>query len=168
MLAYPAAGRLERLINIWIEELTEEEMRILADETASGVLRYTAHVHALQTFIEKVTVFRAAASYVDKDLEQKGSVGEDTVARTYKLSALYDRYFEYADFLAAQGLVKHAVAFLKLTPTGYKGAQGMQLEFAAGRERLPCIARRQAIAVSWPGGLRRYFMRDHARSKQER
>jgi len=27
MLAYLAAGRLERLINIWIEELTEEEMR---------------------------------------------------------------------------------------------------------------------------------------------
>ena len=136
MLAYLAAGRLERLINIWIEELTEEEMRILAAETASGVSRYTAHVHALQTFIEKVTVFRAAASYVDKDLAQKESVGGDTTDRTYKLSALYDRYFEYADFLATQGLVKHAVAFLKLTPTGYKGAQGTQLEFAAGRERL--------------------------------
>lgn len=136
MLAYLAAGRLERLINIWIEELTEEEMRILADETASGVSRYTAHMHALQTFIEKVTVFRAAASYVDKDLVQKGSVGEGAPARTYKLSALYDRYFEYADFLATQGLVKHAVAFLKLTPTGYKGAQDTQLEFAAGRERL--------------------------------
>ena len=136
MLAYLAAGRLERLINIWIEELTEEEMRILAEETASGVSRYTAHVHALQSFIEKVTVFRAAASYVDKDLLQKESVGKDTVARTYKLSALYDRYFEYADFLATQGLVKHAVAFLKLTPTGYKGAQGTQVEFAAGRERL--------------------------------
>jgi protein transport protein SEC31 len=136
MLAYLAAGRLERLINIWIEELAEEEMRILADETAPGVSRYTAHVHALQTFIEKVTVFRAAASYVDKDLAQKESVGGDTAARTYKLSALYDRYFEYADFLATQGLVKHAVAFLKLTPTGYKGAQGTQLEFTAGRERL--------------------------------
>jgi len=136
MLAYLAAGRLERLINIWIEELTEEETRILADETASGVSRYTAHVHALQTFIEKVTVFRAAASYVDKDLARKESVGADMAARTYKLSALYDRYFEYADFLATQGLVKHAVAFLKLTPAGYKGAQGTQPEFAAGRERL--------------------------------
>jgi len=140
MLAYLAAGRLERLINIWIEELTEEETRILADDTASGVSRYTVHVHALQSFIEKVTVFRAAASYVDKDLEQKESVGENTAARSYKLSALYDRYFEYADFLATQGLVKHAVAFLKLTPKGYKGAQGTQLEtqleFAAGRERL--------------------------------
>ena len=134
MLAYLAAGRLERLINIWIEELTEEEARILADETASGVSRYTAHAHALQTFIEKVTVFRAAAPYVDKDLEQTG--GEGAAARTYKLSALYDRYFEYADFLATQGLVKLAVAFIKLTPQGYKGVQGTQLEFVAGRERL--------------------------------
>jgi protein transport protein SEC31 len=135
MLAYLAAGRLERLINIWIEELTEEEVRILADETVSGISRYTAHAHALQTFIEKVTVFRAAASYVDKDLETK-SVGENAAARTYKLSTLYDRYFEYADFLATQGLVKHAVAFLKLTPAGYKGAPGTHVGFVAGRERL--------------------------------
>ena len=136
MLAYLAAGRLERLINIWTEELTEEEGRILADETISGISRYTAHALALQTFIEKVTVFRAAASYVDKDLEQTESVGEGAAVRAYKLSALYDRYFEYADFLATQGLVKHAVAFIKLSPPGYKGVQGTQLGFAAGRERL--------------------------------
>jgi protein transport protein SEC31 len=150
MLAYLAAGRLSRLINIWIQELTEEETRILADETASGVSRYTAHVHALQTFIEKVTVFRAAASYVDKDLDQKESAGEDAAARTYKLSALYDRYFEYADFLATQGLVKHAVAFLKLTPTGYKGVPGTQLQFAAGRERLLIAAgvSKEALSTS--------------------
>ncbi|KAI0297383.1 hypothetical protein BC826DRAFT_1103471 [Russula brevipes] len=134
-LAYLAAGRLERLINIWIEELAEEEKRILADVTVPGVSRYTAHAHALQTFIEKVTVFRAAASYVDKDLEQT-AVRKDAAAMTYKLSALYDRYFEYSDFLATQGLVKHAVAFLKLTPRGYKGAPGTQLQLAAGRERL--------------------------------
>ena len=135
-LAYLAAGRLERLINIWIEELVEEEKRILADEAVPGVSRYTAHAHALQTFIEKVTVFRAAASYVDKDLEQTDAPSENVAARTYKLSTLYDRYFEYADFLATQGLVKHAVAFLKLTPSGYKGIPGTQPEPAAGRARL--------------------------------
>ncbi|KAH9171578.1 hypothetical protein EDB89DRAFT_1091731 [Lactarius sanguifluus] len=131
-LAYLAAGRLERLVNIWVEELAEEEKRILADETAPSVSRYTAYARALQTFIEKVTVFRAAASYVDKDLEQTA----DRDAGAYKLSGLYDRYFEYADFLAAQGLVKHAVAFLKLTPPSYKGSPDTQLELAAGRERL--------------------------------
>ncbi len=135
-LAYLAAGRLERLVNIWVEELAEEEKRILADDTAPGVSRYTAYARALQTFIEKVTVFRAAGSYVDKDLEQTETADGDAAAGTYKLSGLYDRYFEYADFLATQGLVKHAVAFLKLTPPSYKGLPDTQLELAAGRERL--------------------------------
>ncbi|KAF8270128.1 hypothetical protein EI94DRAFT_1572288 [Lactarius quietus] len=140
-LAYLAAGRLERLVNIWVDELAEEEKRVLADDTAPGVSRYTAHARALQTFIEKVTVFRAAASYVDKDLDQTESVDGNAAAVAYKLSGLYDRYFEYADFLATQGLVKHAVTFLKLTPHSYKGSADTQLEFAAGRERLFIAAR---------------------------
>jgi len=48
-LAYFTAGRL--INTIWIEGLTEEEMLILADETASDVSRY----RALQSFIERVT-----------------------------------------------------------------------------------------------------------------
>ena len=43
-LAYLAAGRLERLIHIWIEETAEEEKQILADEAVSGVSCYTAQV----------------------------------------------------------------------------------------------------------------------------
>ncbi len=132
-LAYLAAGRLERLVNIWVEELAEEEQRILADEAAPGISRYTAHTSALQTFVEKVTVFRAAASYVDKDLEKTEG---GSAAGAYKLAGLYDRYFEYADFLATQGLVGHAVGFLKLTPPGYKGLPDSQLDVVAARERL--------------------------------
>jgi protein transport protein SEC31 len=135
-LAYLAAGRLERLVNIWVDELAEEEKRVLADETAPGVSRYTAHVRALQTFVEKVTVFRAAASYVDKDLEKTETIEGDAAAGAFKLSGLYDRYVEYADFLATQGLVQHAVTFVKLTPRSYKGLPDTQVEFAAGRERL--------------------------------
>ena len=135
-LAYLAAGRLERLVNIWVEELAEEEKQILADETAHGVSRYTAHVRALQTFVEKVTVFRAAASYVDKDLEKTETIEGDAAAGVFKLSGLYDRYVEYADFLATQGLVKHAVTFVKLTPRSYKGLPDTQLEVSAGRDRL--------------------------------
>jgi protein transport protein SEC31 len=51
----------------------------------------------------------------------------------YKLSGLYNRYFEYADFVSMQGLIKHAVAFLKLIPSGYRGLQGTQLEITARR-----------------------------------
>ncbi|KAI0654852.1 hypothetical protein C8Q70DRAFT_924945 [Cubamyces menziesii] len=134
-LTYLAAGRLERLVNIWIEELVEDEKRLVADEEHLDGSLYTAHAYALQTFIEKVTVFRKAIDYVDEDLNIKAPIDESTV-RAYKLSGLYDRYFEYADLLAAQGLIKEAVAFLKLVPTEYHGASGSLYDFTVGRDRL--------------------------------
>ncbi|KAH7882294.1 transport protein [Phlebopus sp. FC_14] len=131
-LTYLAAGRLERLVNIWIEELAEEENRRIQEETLLDSSRYAAHAHALQTFIEKVTVFRGAIKYMDSDLTIIADrAGGPT--KTYKLAALYDRYFEYAEMLAAQGLLKEAVDYLKLMPEGYTGSA---LDFAAVRERL--------------------------------
>lgn len=138
-LTYLAAARLERLVNIWIEELAEEEASLLAEQNELHGSLYTAHAHALQTFIEKVTIFRGAVDYKDTDLAQPTPV-ETVEARTYKLSGLYDRYFEYADLLAAQGLVKEAVAFLNLTPTDYHGAPGSRLDFSEGRKRLQIAA----------------------------
>ena len=132
-LTYLAAGKLERLVNIWVEELAEDEKHLTEDETWNGS-RYATHASALLTFIEKVTVFRTAVKYVDEDL--KANTKLDSEAKTYKLSALYDRYFEYADLLASQGLVKEAVGFLKLTPVGYHGSPGSNLDYKLGRERL--------------------------------
>lgn len=137
-LTYLAAGRLERLLNIWIEELIEEEKELVSDEAVPNGSRYTAHGHALQTFIEKVTVFRKAINYVDADLAQI-TTREEANVKTYKLAGLYDRYFEYADLLATQGLVKEAVAFLKLTPADFKGSSGT-VDFGVGRERLLAAA----------------------------
>lgn len=137
-LTYLAAGKLERLVNIWIDELAEEEKVLLVDAEHLDGSRYTAHALALQTFIEKVTVFRKAIKYADTDLEQqpKGISTEEAEVRVYKLSGLYDRYFEYADLLVAQGLVKEAVEFLKLTPSEYHGSPASHLDFKEGRERL--------------------------------
>ena len=132
-LTYLAAGKLERLVNIWVEELAEDEQRLTEDETWGGS-RYATHASALQTFIEKVTVFRTAVKYVDEDL--KAGAGADSEAKAYKLSALYDRYFEYADLLVSQGLVKEAVNFLKITPVDYHGSPGSILDYKLGRERL--------------------------------
>ncbi|KAH0834704.1 hypothetical protein J3R83DRAFT_10235 [Lanmaoa asiatica] len=132
-LTYLAAGRLERLVNIWIEELTEEEgHRVKAPDSPESTSRYATHAHALQTFIEKVTVFRGAVKYVDGDLSLPIE-STDGASKTYKLAALYDMYFEYAEMLAAQGLVKEAVEYLKLTPEAYTDSV---LDFAAVRERL--------------------------------
>ncbi|KAI0826287.1 hypothetical protein BC629DRAFT_1434747 [Irpex lacteus] len=146
-LTYLAAGRLERLVNIWTEELAEEEAALLDSADNAHLSRYTAHALALQTFIEKVTVFRSAIKYQDTDLSLP-SDGEEAEARTYKLSGLYDRYFEYADLLAAQGLVKEALSFLKLTPASYHGAKGSHLDFSEGRKRLQVAAGAAAVPRS--------------------
>ena len=117
-LTYLAAARLERLVNIWTEEMGEEEDALIADGKQGTC--YSAHAHALQTFVEKVAVFRAATNYKDAALIQKSTTDEPPQA--YKLAALYDRYFEYAEILSSQGLVNEAVRFLNLTPVGYKGS----------------------------------------------
>jgi protein transport protein SEC31 len=141
-LTYLAAARLERLVNIWIDQLAEEEKAFAADEAHVDASHYSAHAHALQSFVEKVTVFRAATKYDDADLVQTNGV--DASAKTFKLGSLYDRYLEYAELLTTQGLVKEAIAFLKLTPADYKGSQGV--DFTAERERLMAAARQVTTA----------------------
>ncbi|KAJ7048617.1 hypothetical protein C8F01DRAFT_1266962 [Mycena amicta] len=147
-LAYLAAGKLERLVGIWVEEMNEEEKKILAAGVGSGATVYSARARALQTLIEKVTVFRAATSYVDGDLQ--ATTGESE--KTYKLAGLYERYYEYAAVLAAQGLIDEAVRFLELTPAPY-GTEAVK----AHRERLvkasskapaPAPVRAPAVAVA--------------------
>ncbi|EIN09101.1 WD40 repeat-like protein [Punctularia strigosozonata HHB-11173 SS5] len=145
-LTYLAAGRLERLVNIWVEELAEEEK---AREEGEEQSLYSAHAHALQTFVEKVTVFRSAIKYADSDLQQGASSGQNASTKLYKLSALYDRYLEYADLLVAQGLVGEAVEFLKLTPTDYSGSA---VDFTGERERL-LVAAGQSAPVAGPSKL---------------
>ncbi|KAF9486167.1 hypothetical protein BDN70DRAFT_846626 [Pholiota conissans] len=131
-LTYLASARLERLVSIWADELVEEENALVSDEQNLNGTYYSAHAHALQTFVEKVTVFRAATNYKDDVLEQQA---KPEAPQTYKLASLYDRYFEYAEILSTQGLVKEAVRFLKLTPAGYKGsAPGADLD--SKRKRL--------------------------------
>jgi protein transport protein SEC31 len=148
-LTYLAASRLERLVNIWVEELAEEEK---TREAGGAQSVYSAHAHALQTFVEKVTVFRSAVGYVDADLTQAGAgaSGGDAAARMYKLAALYDRYLEYADLLVAQGLVDEAVEFLKLTPADYSGSA---VDFTGERERLLAAAGQSAAPVAGPSRL---------------
>ncbi|KAL4065959.1 hypothetical protein J3A83DRAFT_4432363 [Scleroderma citrinum] len=130
-LTFLAAGRLERLVNIWIDEMVEEEMCRTHEQDPLGNSKYTARAHALQTFIEKVTIFRGAVKYTDLDLTT--SAPDEDASKTYKLASLYDRYFEYAEMLAAQGLVKEAVEYLKLIPQGYTGSA---FDSTAVRQRL--------------------------------
>ena len=143
-LCYLAAGKLEKIVNIWVEEMAEEEET--ADADAKGASLYTVHAEALQNFIEKVTIFRSAVKYVDTEMQQPttSEIVAKTGARTYKLASLYDRYFEYADLLATQGLMDLAVKYLTLTPKDYKGTDDKEGVFEVGRERLLVAAGQEA------------------------
>ncbi|KAF9547194.1 hypothetical protein CPC08DRAFT_675391 [Agrocybe pediades] len=139
-LTYLAAARLERLVGIWADELVQEEKALVNNAQDKIGSYYSAHAHALQTFIEKVTIFRAATSYKDEAL-QNANVSD------FKLASLYDRYFEYAELLCTQGLVKEAVDFLKLTPEGYQG-KNEGVDFEAERKRLVQAAAPGPVASS--------------------
>ncbi|WWC59727.1 uncharacterized protein I303_102289 [Kwoniella dejecticola CBS 10117] len=142
-LCYLAAGKLEKVVSIWVDEMAEEE-------EAADTTRYAAHAHALQTFIEKVAAFTAATGYVDEDLltPTESAVAAESGARTYKLAGLYDRYYEYADLLATQGLIDIAAKFVKMTPTDYKGTGAAGSELDKARDRLFTAAGVQAGSVS--------------------
>ena len=147
-LTYLAAARLERLVSIWVDELVEEEKARVSNEKYQNESSYSAHAHALQTFVEKVTVFRAATNYKDPALVQTSTNGNE-LPQTFKLALLYDRYFEYADLLCTQGLVKEAVKFLQLTPSGYKGSTPGS-DFSAERKRLIDITTTSPALASAP------------------
>ncbi|WWD00862.1 hypothetical protein V866_007800 [Kwoniella sp. B9012] len=142
-LCYLAARKLEKVVSIWVDEMSEEE-------EATDTTRYAAHALALQSFIEKVAVFTAATGYVDEDLlsPTESAVAAETGARTYKLAGLYDRYYEYADLLATQGLVDIAAKFVKMTPPDYKGTGAAGSELDKARDRLFSAAGIQAGSVS--------------------
>lgn len=147
-LTYLAAARLERLVSIWADELVEEEKARVSNKKYQNGSSYSAHAHALQTFVEKVTVFRAATNYKDQALVQTSTNGNE-LPQTFELAILYDRYFEYADLLCTQGLVKDAVRFLQLTPSGYKGSTPGS-DFSAERKRLIDITTTSPTPASVP------------------
>ncbi|KAL1407031.1 protein transport protein S31 [Vanrija albida] len=144
-LCYLAARNLEHVVSIWIDEMSEEEA------ATTDAPRYSAHVNALQTFIEKVAVFKAATGYVDKDLAPSSSTTE-AGARTYALAGLYDRFYEYADLLATQGLVDIAAKYVQQTPKDYIGTGGLALDKA--RERVFVAA---GVAEQKPGQSSKTF-----------
>ena len=130
-LCYLASRRLEKIVGIWTDELREEEQ-------SNSAPRYTAHAQALQSFIEKVSIFTAATGYVDEDLSNptESAAAAEAGARTYKLAGLYDRYYEYADLLATQGLVDVAAKYVQKTPADYKGTGAAGSELDKARDRI--------------------------------
>ncbi|KAK0544963.1 protein transport protein S31 [Tilletia horrida] len=149
VLCYLAAGRLEKVATLWIDEMKEEEaaLRASSSDATDGQNYLTAHAEALETFVEKITVFQHAVGYVDVDLQSptQSSLVAETGTRTYKLAQLYDRILEYVNLLADQGLITAALTFVNQTPSDYRpagAAVSAQVESAGeAKERLAQAAK---------------------------
>ncbi|EJF58116.1 hypothetical protein DICSQDRAFT_173212 [Dichomitus squalens LYAD-421 SS1] len=115
---------------------------------------YTAHAPASQTFVERVKLFRTPINYINGDSGSRTDVDDPAVC-TYRLSRLDDKYPEYVELLAAQTVIKQAVAFHRLVPFEYIGATGSPYNFALGPVCLleaanEGLTRNTALAIAGP------------------
>lgn len=109
---YLAGSKLDKVVAIWIEETKEDEAA--GYEKGDADSTFSLHAKALQSLIEKVTVFREVTKFEDPDLQQGSG---------WKLSALYDKYTEYADVVAAHGFLDVAEKYLDMLPRQYAAAE---------------------------------------------
>lgn len=140
-LCYLAAGKLEKVVGIWIGQMIEEENEEEKGKQNLAKVKFEAHSKALQGFVEKVTVFQHAVNYVDVDLTSPIDP-TSTSPRKYKLAALYDRYVEYAELLASQGLVNVALKFIAQTPVDFESET---TEPALTRHRIESAAGKSSV-----------------------
>lgn len=108
---YLAGSKLEKVVAIWISELDEHEDTDL--DLSSSESSFSIHARSLQSFIEKVTVFREVTGFQETDREASSG---------WKLRALYEKYTEYADIIASHGQLQIAEKYLELLPQKYPGA----------------------------------------------
>ena len=104
-LFYLAAGNLEKVSKIWIGDF---ESQNTSDKDS---VTYGAR---LQELIEKVTIFRKAIDYDDSALTSGNEKTE-----SYALADLYNKYCEYAEFMATQGKLDVALKYISLTPARF-------------------------------------------------
>ncbi|KAL2825146.1 hypothetical protein BDW59DRAFT_74528 [Aspergillus cavernicola] len=107
-----AGSKLEKVVAIWIEELREGEQTAI--DTATDDSSFSIHVRALQSLIEKVTIFRQVTKFQDT---------ERTKDSDWKLGVLYDKYIEYADVVATHGRLQVAQKYLDLVPEKHPEAE---------------------------------------------
>jgi protein transport protein SEC31 len=136
---YLAGSKLEKVVPIWIDEMQEAEQ--VKDEAAGDESAFSIHVQALQHFIDKVSIFRQATTYEDKDVQEKPA--------EYRLEPLYRKYAEYADVVASYGHLDLAEQYLSLLPSAYGPAETARnrVQQAAAKKVPVAAARKQPAAA---------------------
>lgn len=131
---YLAGLKLEKVTTMWISEMEQFNSSTQSNHPIRS--NYSLYARSLQSFIEKVTVFREVIHF--QDSEQLASSG-------WKLYRLYDKYIEYADMVASHGNLHIAERYLAQVPEQYPAA-------AVARNRVKEALRRPSTnQVSNPG-----------------
>ena len=134
---YLVSSKLEKVVSIWITELEEEEQEGVKVPNEDST--FSVHARSLQHFIEKVTVFRHVTKFEDS---------EKNLSSGWRLAALYDKYVEYADIVAAHGLLSVAQKYLDLLPAAYPAAELSRSRVQqATRSSAPKVAGLQTASV---------------------
>ncbi|KAM0486101.1 hypothetical protein ACHAPX_000803 [Trichoderma viride] len=126
---YLVGSKLEKVVAIWVDELNESEQAGMKEESNDST--FSVHTKSLQTFIEKVTVFRQVAKFQDKELTQTAD---------WKLATLYDKYTEYAEILAGQGKLEVAQKYIDLLPANYPAAELTRSRVKLATQKKPAAA----------------------------
>ena len=134
---YLSGSKLEKVVTIWIAELEEKENSALQD--ASSDSTFSLHARSLQSFIEKVTVFREVTKFQDSD--RRATSG-------WRLVALYDKYTEYADIIASHGQLQIAERYLDLLPDSYPAAEVARNRIKQATRKAPEPSARQPAATA--------------------
>lgn len=135
---YLAGSKLEKVVTIWISELEENEGARRKDNSNDS--SFSVHARSLQSFIEKVTVFREVTQYQD---------GDRSASSDWKLAPLYDKYTEYADIASAHGQLEIGRRYLDLLPSNYPAAEVAKTRVQqATRKAAPQSAARQPTTIN--------------------
>ncbi|KAL8812674.1 MAG: hypothetical protein Q9200_000862 [Gallowayella weberi] len=149
---YLAGSKLEKVVGIWISKLEQRERS--ESNNVNNDSSFGIHARLLQQFVEKVTVFRKATRFEDKELQATSS---------WKLGLLYDKYTEYADLVASYGQLNIAQRYLELLPDHYPAAeaarerirQATQMPAAVTAAKQPQASGRIPQSIAGPGGSER-------------
>lgn len=134
---YLAGSKLEKVIAIWISDLKQHEEEGAVNAADSSA--FSVHAKALQDLIEKVTIFRRVVNFEDTELQKTSN---------WKLEALYNKYLEYADIVAAHGQLDSAAKYLALLPAQYPEADVARSRIQQATKKAPVPSARQPVSTS--------------------
>lgn len=158
-VCFMAGNRLDKLVQIWAEEIHEEEEE--QADGAEGGGDYGVRAKAVQTFVEKAIAFCTASGFLDPDLSTPSGTAEKQ--KEYVVGPLYECYVEYGEILAAQGMVPEELRYPERVPTGFGDVQWLRGSFTGSGSAGKVNGIAAGVSTGAKGGQGAYGGATHGR-----